>query len=284
MIDWVAQQFKELSEFTPFPAGGQKWVFGAAHPQDGQVVLKLIKPTTDGERVRREVLAVRQVKSKRVPRIFEEGVLGQTPLGDGLIWLREQRIEGQNVRQVLGSGALPPAEVLQLGEHVLEALADVAQARIIHRDVKPENIVRCSDGSYWLLDFGIARHLDLSSLTATNALGGPGTLGYAPPEQYRNNKRELDGRADLFALGVTMIEAITGRHPFRHGARDAPEVIRRIETTPLVMPRLAWDHGNRFTDLLSACCQRRQDCRPSDAADALIWMREVRSALSTLAT
>jgi len=57
---------------------------------------------------------------------------------------------------------------------------------------------------FWLLDFGIARHLDLSSLTATSLPYGKMTLGYAPPEQCRNFKREIDSRADLFALGVTM--------------------------------------------------------------------------------
>src|SRR5688572_8842283 len=83
-------------------------------------------------------------------------------------------------------------------------------------------------GDYWLLDFGIARHLDLSSLTPTLA-SGVGTLGYAPPEQYRNWKSDIDSRADLFAVGVTGFEAATGVHPFRDGAKSGAEVIDRIE-------------------------------------------------------
>jgi serine/threonine-protein kinase len=278
-VQWLTQQFPGLSSITTYPEGGQKWVFGATHSTDGEVVIKLIKPSTDMERVRREILAVGQVNSPRVPQILEVGVASGTPWGGDLIWLREQRICGESVRQALGKGALGKKEILTLGLHVLEALADVAQARIVHRDVKPENIIRCSDGTFWLLDFGIARHLDLASLTATAALGGPGTLGYAPPEQLRNKKRELDGRADLFALAVTLVECLTAKHPYRDGARDAPEVVRRLEGAPLPIPPIAWDTGRKFTDLLATMGQRRIDCRPRDAAEALGWMKEIHAAL-----
>jgi serine/threonine protein kinase len=276
---WLSQQMPDLSSITVFPEGGQKWVFGATHALDGDVVIKLIKPNIDMERVSREILAVGQVKSPRVPPILEVGILTGTPAGTDLIWLREKRICGENVRQLLDKGALDKDDVLTLGLHVLEALANVAQARIVHRDVKPENIIRCTDGSFWLLDFGIARHLDLASITATAALGGPGTLGYAPPEQFRNKKRELDGRADLFALAVTLVECIAGKHPYRDGARDASEVVRRIEGTPLPIPKITWDTGGRLTDFIATMGQRRIDCRPCNAAEALEWLREIHAAL-----
>jgi serine/threonine-protein kinase len=281
-IDWVSQQFSELSDITLMPAGGQKWVFGANHPTDGRVVLKLIKPTTNVERVHREVLAVSQVNSGRVPKIFKDGVISDTPLGCDLIWLREQQIQGNNLRQLLTQATpFTPDEILRLGLHVLEALADVERARLVHRDIKPENIMKDTSGCFWLLDFGIARHLDLDSLTATVALGGPGTLGYAPPEQYRNRKRELDCRADLFALAVTLVEVITGAHPYRAGARDAPEVIRRIENTPLAVPHVPWDKNSLLFDLLTSMGQRRIDCRPQNAVDALTWFKEVYAAITT---
>lgn len=240
-------------------------------------MIKLIKPGTNLERVQREILAVTQVRSPRVPRIFEQGSLrGIANIGD-VVWIREQRIDGENVRQLLERGPLNPAEVLRLGQDVLEALTNVAGARIVHRDVKPENIMRATDGRYWLLDFGIARHLELTSLTATAALGGPGTVGYAPPEQFRNQKRELDERTDLFALAVTLVECLTGVHPYRDGARDAPEVLRRIEQAPLVIPAITWDTKGHFADLLSAMGQRRIDCRPRSASEALAWIREIQA-------
>lgn len=272
---WVASQFPELSAITEYPHGGQKWVFGATHPGDGAVVIKLIKPGTNADRVQREILAVTQVRSPRVPTIFEQGLLKAVAGVGDVVWIREQRVDGENVRQVLERGPLGPAEVLRLGQGVLEALTDVAQARIVHRDVKPENIMRATNGTYWLLDFGIARHLELTSLTATAALGGPGTLGYAPPEQFRNQKRELDERADLFALAVTLVESLTGTHPYREGARDRPEVLRRIEQAPLPVPAIAWDATGKLFDLINAMGQRRKDCRPRGAAEALAWIKEI---------
>jgi serine/threonine-protein kinase len=196
-----------------------------------------------------------------------------TPAGNCL-WLREQRVVGESVREMLKQGPIPVGEVTTLARQMLEALADLERARIVHRDVKPDNIMRDMSGAYWLLDFGIARHLDLQSLTLTAALAGPGTLGYAPPEQYRNKKREVDGRADLFALGVTMVECLTGKHPFREGARDVGEVIRRIEGTAVAVPQIRGDAGGKIADFIRAMVQRRLDCRPATAQDAGDWLNE----------
>jgi eukaryotic-like serine/threonine-protein kinase len=273
-VPWLAAQFTDLASFAPLADGGQKWVFSAQHPTDGDVVLKLIKPSSDGgERVRREILAVQQIRSARVPKVIAAGVL-KSPLGE-FVWVREQRIAGSSVRQVLQGGAMSIDDVVRLGLHVLEALNDADHARIVHRDVKPDNVMLGSDSSFWLLDFGIARHLDLTSLTATAAMGGVGTLGYAPPEQFRNHKREIDGRADLFALGVTMLECLTGKHPYRDGARDRIEVLRRIESAPLVIPAIPGPNGGKVRDILAALTQRRLDCRPDSIREALSWMTEI---------
>jgi eukaryotic-like serine/threonine-protein kinase len=272
-VPWIAQQFPALSNFRPLADGGQKWVFSAQHAADGDVVLKLIKPTSDGgARVQREILAVQAIKSPRVPRVIETGTLA-TPFG-AFLWLREERIDGESLRQALQRGPMTKDEVVQMSLHVLEALADAERARIVHRDVKPDNVMRGADGRFWLLDFGIARHLDLTSLTATVAPLGVGTLGYAPPEQFRNKKREIDVRADLFALGVTMVECLTGKNPFRDGARDLAEVIRRLEGAPLVVPAIVGDHGGKLGDLIRALTQRRVDCRPPTGAEALSWLRD----------
>jgi serine/threonine-protein kinase len=271
---WIEQHFPQLSNLQPLAKGGQKEVFSARHAVDGDVVLKLITPSSDGgERVRREILAVQQVKSARVPQVKEAGVL-TSPEGRELVWLREEKILGESVRETVSRGPLQKDDVVRLGLHVLEALADAERARIVHRDVKPDNIIRGVDGQFWLLDFGIARFLDLTSLTAT-AFGGPATIGYAPPEQYRNHKREIDARADLFALGVTMVECLVGRNAFRHGARDAQEVVRRIENTPLTIAPITGDTNGALADYLRTLTQRRLDCRPESAAEALKWLKEV---------
>jgi serine/threonine-protein kinase len=133
-------------------------------------------------------------------------------------------------------------------------------------------------GDFWLLDFGVARHLDLVSLTPTAAPFGSFTPGYAPPEQFNNRKREIDSRADLFALGVTLVEAATGRNPFRHLAPDPPSILRRVERMPLAPLSLNLKKSAEFRDLVTAMCQTRRDRRPRTVKAALDWIRPICAA------
>lgn len=270
---WLAQQFPELGSLARLVQGGQKSVYTATHPSDGSVVLKIIHPSQDPERVRREMLAVQKASCPRVPRILDTGTL-QTNVGN-VIWVREQRIAGDSLRVAVQRGVLGKTDLLRLAVHILEALADAEMVQIVHRDVKPENIIRDSNGDLWLLDFGIARHLDLASLTGSHSPFGVGTAGYAPPEQFRNRKRDIDGRADLFALGVTLYECATGANPFRTGARDDLEILRNVERTALPRLQLAFDNFGDIASLVAALAQKRQDHRPASVAEALQWVKEI---------
>jgi serine/threonine protein kinase len=132
--------------------------------------------------------------------------------------------------------------VLRLGLHVLEALERAETVQIVHRDVKPDNIMCDGEGNFWLLDFGIARHLELSSLTPTASPFGKMTLGYAPPEQCRNVKGDIDSRADLFALGVTLHECATGRNGFfEPPACDQRMAGMACDVLPVLPTLCRWD-------------------------------------------
>jgi serine/threonine-protein kinase len=272
-MDWLRAHFPQLANLSALSQGGQKLVFSAAHPTDGDVVLKLIHPSQNLEIVQREILAVQQVQSPRVPKILDQGYI-PTPLGN-CIWLREQRVPGQTVRQLLGVGPFNSDRLLRLGLHMLEALVKAEEAHIVHRDVKPDNIICSPNEDFWLLDFGLARHLHLDSLTATALPFGKVTWGYSPPEQCRNLKAEIDARADLFALGVTIYECATGNNPFREGTANPLEMLRRVETLPLVPLNLQFSQAGQFRDLVDAMTQKRRDHRPSSALEALVWMREI---------
>jgi serine/threonine protein kinase len=276
-VTWIAAQFPQLSGLRPLAQGGQKIVFAAHHASDGDVVLKLLLRSSDGQRLAREVLAGQLVECERVPRVFETGEL-DTQLGS-CIWLREQRVSGTTLRtRLVSSGALDFAGVVLLGVQLLSTLAHAEAKRIVHRDIKPENMMVDTSGNFWLLDFGLARHLDLESLTATKMPWGMGTLGYSPPEQMRNRKREIDGRTDLFAVGVLLHECATGTNPFRDGAANDLEILRRVEQ--LAMPRLqlSQDRGGALADLVSALVQKFPTQRPRTVTDALTWIREIESA------
>lgn len=268
---WLTQQLPNLSNLQPLAAGGQKQVFTATHENDGDVVVKLMHPGADPERTARELLAATQVRASRVPRIFEHGQLtGNTGT---IVWFREQRILGRSLQARIQESTLSPHELLRLALHVSETLVAAEAASIVHRDVKPANVIEDLTGDFWLIDFGLSRHLDLESLTASAAIGGWGTIGYAPIEQCRNSKRDIDARADLFALGVTLFEAASGQNPFREGARDGFEVIRRIST--LQLPRLGYPVPDDLADLVSTLAQPNFIHRCQTAREAYEWIKDL---------
>ncbi len=132
-----------------------------------------------------------------------------------------------------------------------------------------------ADGSAFVLDFGLARHLDMVSLTPTAALGGMGTVGYPPPEQFRNLKPDQDSRTDLFAFGVTLFECVEGTNPFIHGARDVGEVLHRVETT--LLPAISRQLGNsdEFSDLVLAMTRPKLSHRPATIEEAYQWIKVI---------
>jgi eukaryotic-like serine/threonine-protein kinase len=269
--DWLARQFSNLTDLQALATGGQKQVFSARHATDGDVVLKLMHPGADPERTERELQAATKVQAARMPRIFELGHLSGN-MGT-VVWFREQRIPGVALSDRIKAGTLSHHELLRLALHVSETLVAAEAVSIVHRDVKPANIIVDPRGEFWLIDFGLARHLDLDSLTATAAPGGCGTVGYAPGEQCRNEKADIDARADLFALGVTLYEAATGRNPHLNGARDRFEVLRRASTQQL--PRLGNPLPRDFADLVATLAQPNLVHRCQTAQDAHEWIKEL---------
>ncbi|MCL4849388.1 MAG: serine/threonine protein kinase [Acidobacteria bacterium] len=270
-LDWLALQFPDLTNLQGLAAGGQKQVFAARHAADGEVVLKLMHPGADPARTERELEAATKVQAPRMPRIFERGQLtGNTGM---IVWFREQRIPGETLSARIQASTLSHHELLRLALHVSETLVAAEAVGIVHRDVKPANIILDPHGEFWLIDFGVARHLDLESLTATAAPGGCGTIGYAPAEQCRNDKPNIDARADLFALGVTLYEAATGRNPHVEGARDRFEVIRRASTQQL--PRLGGPLPADFADLVATLAQPNLVHRCQTAQEAHDWIKDL---------
>ncbi len=269
----LKEMFPDLERITEIGRGGQKQVFAAEHPSNGPVVVKIFKPGTNTESVAREILAASNVGSPRVPQIYDAGSV-ETEYGR-CSWLREQKITGVTLRAFLDkNGPLPNTMVLKLALQMTAALRDSESNSIVHRDVKPDNIMLDDNGDFWLLDFGIARHLELCSLTA-DAPFGKFTLGYAPPEQIRNEKRHIDCRADMFALGITLIEAGTGRNPFTDGARDQQEIVRRTENMNLTKDNFHVTCSSSLADLLVALTKKRRDHRPKTMRFVLEWLEEI---------
>jgi len=274
-VDWLANNFSDLSNLKLIGEGGQKWVFICTHPKYNQIVLKLIKPGGE-QRLMREIEAVRRVPSC-VPTIHDIGVF-ESELGQ-LVWILEDYIDGRTLSDLLKDGPLAKTRVLKLAHDLLCAAVEAEARNVFHRDIKPDNIKLDHTGKAWLLDFGIARILDMESRTLTDAVSGPHSPGYGAPEQFRNRKKDIDGRADLFAIGVTIYEAISGSNPFIVGARDRLEILRRVETIQLPRLTLDWDVNSAFADLISSLMQKFPYQRPTSCREAYNWFLEINELL-----
>jgi eukaryotic-like serine/threonine-protein kinase len=264
----VEQAFPQCRNIAPLALGGQKIVFRAEHSSHGPVALKLIRIAGNDPRAQREIEIVTTLTFKNVPRIHEFGTVNLQ--GQTLTYLCEEFIDGDSLRTRLqATGRLPEGPVLKVLSDLLATVADFEAMRLVHRDIKPDNILIGRDGRLWLIDLGIARVLGGTSLTATGAHFGPHTIGYAAPEQFRNVKPNIDSRADLFSVGVVVYEAHTGHNPFTNGARDSLEVMRRIEgmEPPLLVFKL--DSDGKLGRFIGTLMNRYVSRRPRTAADAL---------------
>jgi len=224
--------------------GGQKIVYRIIDKTNGLPrIFKLIKPN-DGdyiERVKREVLAANTIDHRNIPSVLYTNVHGVEGL-DEPIWIIEECIPGKSLRQVLDEKySFSIKEIIKFIDTMLSILEKAESVHIVHRDIKPENIMFVDSGEFWLIDFGISRHLDLDSITASEAPFGPCTIGYSAAEQFRNRKRDIDIRADLFSMGVVVAEMITGINPYIKNTKGMLELIKRIENQPLPLLRIEGD-------------------------------------------
>lgn len=259
----------DLTDVTPLSAGGQKEVYKARHPQHGIVVLKRIKPkspTIDVERTRREIRAVEKIRSEHVPRIYEHNL---DDANAESLYLIEQYVDAPTLRTLISEGTtFSTKDVILFLETFLSVCAVAEEQRIVHRDIKPENILVEEGPKYWALDFGISRHLDLESITATNAPFGLFTVGYASSEQFRNIKREIDVRADLFSIGVVATEMLSGINPYIAGETDALTVLRKIERSPVPLCSIEGDTQYQLATFIRILGDNRKSRRPRTAAEA----------------
>lgn len=274
-ILWLQGEFPHLSEFERLAEGGQKSVFGCRHPDWGRCVLKIVLPRATA-RIDREIEAVRRLAEQaanRVPEIHDYGLV-DSPLGQSM-WLIEQRVEGAELSEILRAGPLERDRVLDLAFDLVSIVREAESVRIVHRDIKPGNIMIDNGGTTWLLDFGIARILDLESMTQTGAVVGPHTAGYSAPEQFNYQKDKIDSRSDLFAIGVVLYECATGTNPFTTGARDPRTVLRRVGNDPLPTLVLGWDTGGLLADFIAALTQKYPHQRPLTCQGALSWLGDI---------
>src|SRR5262245_62890576 len=195
-------------------AGGMGEVYLGEHEELGSKVALKLLPSPNGadaaavrERFRRE--------AKLTAAIAHPGVVQVLDLAadQGRLYLVLELVDGRSLRSRLRDGPVPVAEAVRIAAAAADVLGAAHRHGVVHRDVKPENVMLCADGRVRVLDFGIARALqDHQPLTRTGELLG--TPQYMAPEQLLDPAESVDARTDVHALGLLAWELLTGRSPF----------------------------------------------------------------------
>jgi serine/threonine-protein kinase len=242
--------------------GGMATVYLARDTQLGRpVALKVLAPELAGEerfrkRFVREARLAARVSHPNIVRVFD---IAEDERG---LTIALEYVDGGTLAEELARrGRLPAEEVVELGLQLADALAAVHGAGLVHRDVKPQNVLRTTGGTIKLGDFGIARSHDSTALTEVGAVLG--TACYLAPEQARGEPAAA--AADLYALGVVLYQALTGRVP--HRAATLAELVAARELEPPPAPSaLVGAVPPALEAAIVQCLALRPEERPAGAA------------------
>ncbi|RJS45549.1 serine/threonine-protein kinase [Nocardioides cavernaquae] len=233
--------------------GGMADVYRATDVQlHRPVAVKALREQAEGETGRLRFAT----EARTVARLSHPGIvtLLDAGLNDEQMFLVMELVDGTTLSRRFAEGLLAHAEVTRIGREVAAALAYAHEQGIVHRDVKPGNVLLGNDDRVLLADFGIAQLVD--GATRHTAMGQAiGSPAYLAPEQVSGG--DLSGAADVYSLGLMLLEALTGERPFRGTTSEV--VYARLQAPPLVPSGL----GERWVELLTAMTALDPSARPT---------------------
>ena len=245
--------------------GGMGAVYKARDRElDRLVALKVIRPDLARnpaiiQRFKQELILARQVTHRNVIRIFD---LGEA---DGIKFITMEFIEGKDLRSLLlEHKKYSPEEAAEIIRQVCLALDCAHSEGVIHRDLKPQNIMQDAQGRIVVMDFGLARSLESDGMTQTGALIG--TMEYMSPEQGLG--QELDQRSDLFTLGLIFYELLTGQVPYKADSALA-SLLKRTQERAVPISSLDNTVPRVVNDIVAKCLERDPKLRYGTAKELL---------------
>ena len=275
LIDRVVDgRYRVLSHLAD---GGMATVYIALDERlDREVALKvmradLAKDDSFVERFRREARSAARLSHPNVVAVYDQGE------DDGQVFLAMELVNGLTLRQVMHSeGPMTPRAALDIFDPILQALGAAHSAGLIHRDVKPENVLLRDDGTVKVADFGLARAIATTTSTAQTGLL-LGTVAYLSPEQVERGV--ADARSDVYAAGLLLFEMLTGSKAYlgdsaihvayQHVHSEVPLPSSRVDTVPAGLDQI-----------VARASAREPDDRPWDANELLAEVRQARQALT----
>jgi DNA-binding response OmpR family regulator len=243
--------------------GGMSRVYLASREGDDEpLVVKMLRSEVTGdkmilERFLEEYNLVERIRSRHVARIHGHGVSGDNA------YLVMEFFDGGDLNKRLGGEPLKPEEALQIFRELMFALGDIHEQGVLHRDLKPQNLMFRADGSLAILDFGIAKHIDSIDRTGHGEILG--TPRYMSPEQVRGVT--LDLRTDIYSAGVLLYQMLTGKHLF-DGETAAEVALHHLNTHPPELPQ----HLAAYQRMLDKLLDKDRDARFRNADEVLGYL------------
>jgi len=283
----VGQHIGHYKILNLLGAGGMGEVYLAHDTSLGRkIALKLLPAdfTIDDERVRRFQQEARAASALNHPNILTIYEIGQF---DNRRFMATEFIEGRTLRQLAKGSNLGLSQALDIASQIAGALAAAHQAGIVHRDIKPENIMLRPDGYVKVLDFGLAKLTEQELSTAyseartieqLDTLPGMvlGTAKYMSPEQARGLR--VDGRSDIFSLGVLLYEMIAGRAPFE-GDTTSDLIASILKVDPPPLTEYSPGAPNELQRIISKALSKDKEDRYQAAGDMLVDLKSLRQGL-----
>ncbi len=201
-----------FTDMTLLPCGGQGAVFKCNHRPSNQIVaLKIYYTNQIQQRTQREIDLMKRINGYSLVSLVESGEIFIRNVK--CIFVATRFIKGNVLSEVIKQDKLHVPVVAKCGFDISKAIKLLWAERIVHRDINPKNIMLTDKNTSILIDLGIARHIELDTLTAPGVSWG--TQGYLSPEQARAVK-QLSYKSDIFGLGITLQECLAGSHPVNH--------------------------------------------------------------------
>ena len=225
-------------------------------------------------RARREVSALASCDTPHLPKIEPGGLQTLQYCNLSMLFYLEEFLDGESVQALMRYGPLSEDDLRRLGVQVASAIDALwncggGKHQLVHRDIKPANIMMRGDGSFVLIDMGLA--FDLLDVSLTDAGAIPGTKPYLTPDQLDySNKRSMDFRTDMFSLGVVMYEAATQVHPFLRGGMSSAQLFTAIvRSKPEPITRHRSDLSAELVNVIDRLLAKRPHLRFRKCADLI---------------
>lgn len=274
MSQKIAQKFGKYEITGELGQGGMGVVYKARDPVIGRLVaLKTLTAEVGNDpellkRFYREAQSAGSLQHPNIVTIYDMGEAGGRP------FIAMEYVEGESLQKIIArQQALPLAVKLKIISQFCQGLDHAHKHGVIHRDIKPGNILLRRDGAVKVVDFGIA-HLDSTTLTKTGVFMG--TVNYSSPEQLNDGR--VDVRSDLWSVAVVMYEFLSGRRPFE-GANFATLISKILNTDPEPLSAVLPGAPPELAALVSQCLQKDPQKRPQSLEEVITALAPIEAEL-----